>query len=56
MRAKLDGKTVTLSFNAPPAFNSVEITMTGAIDGNTIKGTVDFGGQAQSEWSAKRGS
>jgi hypothetical protein len=56
MRAKLDGKVVTLAFNAPPAFNSVEITMTGTVDGDTIKGTVDYGGQAQSEWSAKRGS
>jgi hypothetical protein len=56
MRAKLDGKVVTLAFNAPPAFNSVEITMTGTVDGDTIKGNVDYGGQAQSEWSAKRGS
>jgi len=54
MKAKLDGKVVTLAFNAPPAFNSIEITMTGTIDGNTIKGTVDYSGFAQAEWSAKR--
>jgi hypothetical protein len=54
MRAKLDGKTVTLAFNAPPQYNNVEITMTGTIDGDAIKGTVDFAGFSQSELSAKR--
>ena len=56
MRGKLEGKTITLAFNAPPAFNSVEITMTGTIEENSMKGTVDYSGFAQSEWSATRAS
>jgi hypothetical protein len=56
MRAKLEGKTITLAFNAPPAFNSIEITLTGTIEGNSMKGTVDYSGFSQSEWSATRES
>ena len=56
MKAKLEGKAITLAFNAPPAFNSIEITLTGTIDGNSMKGTVDYSGFAQSERSATRAS
>src|SRR5215468_1973514 len=56
MRGKLEGKTITLGFNAPPEFNSIEITLTGTIEGNSMKGTVDYSGVSQSEWSATRAS
>ena len=32
------------------------ITMTGKIDGDAMKGEVDFGGLAQGDWSGARGS
>src|SRR5262249_18452886 len=37
-------------------FNDMDlvVTMTGNVDGDTIKGTADFGGFSQNEWSAKR--
>jgi hypothetical protein len=34
--------------------NDLVITMTGIVDGDAIKGSADFGGFAQDEWSAKR--
>jgi hypothetical protein len=36
--------------------NDLLITMTGNLEGDTIKGAVDFNGFAQDEWSAKRAS
>ena len=56
MRGKLEGKNITLAFNAPPEFNSIEIKLTGTLEGNSMKGTVDYSGFSQSEWSATRAS
>ncbi len=34
--------------------SDLPITLAGAVDGKAIKGTADFGGMAQGEWSAER--
>lgn len=48
------GKEVKFSYTVKYMDTDLLITMTGNLDGDTIKGAVDFGGFAQDEWSAKR--
>jgi hypothetical protein len=50
------GKEVKFSYSVKYMDTDLLITMTGNLDGDTIKGAVDFGGFAQDEWSAKRAS
>src|SRR5690349_517950 len=52
--AKLEGNVVTLSFNTPPEFGEILITMTGSFEGDDIKGTADYAGFGQYDWSGKR--
>ena len=52
--AELRGNTVTLSFNTPPEFGEILITMTGTFSGGEIKGSADYAGLGQFDWSAKR--
>ena len=40
----------TINYNG----NDLTISMTGKLDGDTIKGTVSFNGGSEEEWSAKR--
>jgi hypothetical protein len=42
--------TYTVKYND----NDLVLTMTGKVDGDTMKGTVSFGGMGEDEWSAKR--
>ena len=48
------GKEVKFSYTVKYQDNDLLITMTGTVDGDSIKGAADFGGFAQDEWSAKR--
>jgi hypothetical protein len=48
------GNEVKFSYTVKYMDNDLVITMTGNVDGDTIKGTADFGGFAQDEWNAKR--
>lgn len=48
------GKEVSLSYNVKFQEMDLKITMTGNVEGDAIKGIVDFGGMAQDEWTAKR--
>lgn len=48
------GKDVRFSYTLKFNDNDMNITMSGRVDGDAIKGVVDFGGLAQDEWSAKR--
>jgi hypothetical protein len=50
------GKEVKFSYTIKYMDTDLLITMTGDLEGDTIKGAVDFGGFAQDEWSAKRAS
>ena len=49
------GKDVTLKWTTKYQDNDLPITLTGALDGNTMKGSADYGGFAQGDFSAKRG-
>jgi hypothetical protein len=50
------GKEVKFSYTVKYMDTDLLITMTGNLEGDTMKGAVDFGGFAQDEWSAKRAS
>lgn len=48
------GKDVQFSYTVRYNDDKLVLTFTGKIDGDTMKGTVNFGGFAEDEWSAKR--
>jgi hypothetical protein len=48
------GKEVTLKWTTKYEENDLPITLTGALDGSTMKGSADYGGFAQGDFSAKR--
>jgi hypothetical protein len=52
----ISGKTVKFKYTVKFQDQELTITMTGAVDGDTIKGDADFGGFAQGDWSGKRAS
>jgi hypothetical protein len=52
--ATLKDKDVTLTLSVQTQNGQLDIVMTGTVDGNTMKGTADFGGRGQGEWSATR--
>jgi hypothetical protein len=56
IEGSVKGKDVKFSYTIKYMDNDLLITMTGNLEGDTIKGAVDFGGFAQDEWSAKRAS
>jgi hypothetical protein len=56
LEGTLKGKEVTLKWTTKYEETDLPITLTGALDGSTMKGTADFGGFAQGDFSAKRGA
>ena len=48
------GKDFTLKYTTKFQENDLPITLTGTLDGATIKGSADYGGMAQGEFEAKR--
>jgi len=54
LRGTIKGSHLTFSYTIDYNGNDLIITMTVTVDGDTMKGTVDFGGAAQDEFSAKR--
>jgi len=48
------GKEVKFSYPYKNAELEFTITMTGTLDGDAIKGTADYGGLAEGDWTAKR--
>lgn len=48
------GKEILFSYIVRYNDNDLRITMSGTIEGDTMKGAVDFGGGGQDEWNAKR--
>ena len=48
------GKEVTLKWTTKYQDNDLPITLTGALEGSTMKGSADYGGFAQGDFSAKR--
>jgi hypothetical protein len=56
IEGSVKGKEIKFSYTIKYMDNDLLITMTGNLEGETIKGAVDFNGFAQDEWSAKRAS
>lgn len=54
LEGTLKGKEVTLKWTTKYQENDLPITLTGALDGSTMKGSADYGGFAQGDFSAKR--
>lgn len=54
LKGTAKGNDVQFGYSVNYNGNDLAITMTGKITGDTIKGTVSFGGMAEDEWSAKR--
>jgi hypothetical protein len=48
------GNDVQFSYTVKYNDNDLVLTLTGKVTGDTMKGTVSFGGMAEDEWSAKR--
>jgi len=51
----LTGKDLKLKYTIQFQGNDLLITLTAAVDGGSMKGTADYGGFAQGEFTAKRG-
>ena len=49
-----NGKEITLKYTIKFQDNDLPITLTGAFEATTIKGSADYGGMAQGEFNAKR--
>lgn len=54
VEASVKQKAVTIWFSVRTQNGPIGITMNGTADGNTMKGSMDFGGRGQGQWSAKR--
>jgi hypothetical protein len=54
LRGTVKGKAVTFSYTIKYNDSDLILTIATMVDGDTMKGTVDFGGAAQDEFSAKR--
>jgi hypothetical protein len=50
----LTGVDLKVAFALPVQGQSLEVTMTGKVDGEAIGGKVQFGGFGEGDWSAKR--
>ncbi len=48
------GAAVEFGYSVKFQDNDLQITMTGTVDGDTVKGTVSFGGFVEDEWSGTR--
>jgi hypothetical protein len=55
VEASQQEKTVTIWFTVPSREGAFNVTMTGTVDGDTMKGMMEIGGrEGRREWSAKR--
>jgi hypothetical protein len=54
LEGTVKGKDVVFKWTTKFQENDLPITLTGALDGSTMKGSADYGGFAQGDFSAKR--
>ncbi len=54
LEGTVKGKTVTFSYSVNYNGNALLLTMTATVSGDTMKGTVSFGGQADDDFNATR--
>ena len=52
--AEVKDKGVTIYATVQTPNGALNIVMSGTVDGNSIKGSVDFGGRGSADWSATR--
>jgi len=52
----IKGNEIKINYTVKFQDQDLAITLTGKVDGDTMKGAADFGGFAQGEWSGKRAS
>src|SRR5215212_4175368 len=50
----LKEKAVSIEMSIQTPNGAMKIIMSGAVDGDTMKGTADFGGRGSGEWSGKK--
>lgn len=50
----VDGSQVRFEFAAAYDGNKFNVVYTGTVDGNSMKGSIDFGGQAEGTFTAKK--
>jgi hypothetical protein len=54
VQAEVKGKDLSIWFTFQGQNGPIAITMNGTVDGDTIKGTLGFAGQAGGDWTASR--
>lgn len=54
LSAEVKDKGVTIYATVQSNNGSINIVMSGTVDGDSMKGTVDFGGRGSAEWGATR--
>ncbi|HEU5219117.1 MAG TPA: hypothetical protein VFU23_10690 [Gemmatimonadales bacterium] len=54
LKGAIKGKDLRFSYTINYNGNDLVMTMTVTVEGDTMKGTVDFGGNGEDEFSAKR--
>jgi hypothetical protein len=54
VEASVKQKAVTIWFTVRTQNGPIGITMNGTADGDTMRGSMDFGGRGQGQWSARR--
>jgi hypothetical protein len=54
LEGSLVDKKVRITFKVPYQGSDLLITLTGDVDGDSMKGAADFGGLAQGDWTGKR--
>ena len=50
----LKGNAITVSFSMQGQNGTIDITMSGTVEGNSMQGTVDIGGMGTAPWTARR--
>jgi len=56
VEASVKDKAVTIWFSVRTQNGPIDITMKGTAEGDTMKGSMDFGGRGQGQWLARRSS
>ena len=54
VEANVKDKAVTIWFSVRTQNGPINITMNGTAEGDTMKGSMDFGGRGQGQWRARR--
>src|SRR5262245_13559096 len=56
LEGSVKGKEIKFKYTVKVQDQEFPISLSGAVDGDSVKGDFDFGGTVQGDWNAKRGS